>query len=58
MLPEEVILQDMSSNVCKVEVICSYGFDGSSGQSIYKQIFSSSFTTDFESTLFATTLYH
>jgi len=58
LLQEEPILVAMDSlniKVLNAEIIFSYGFDGSSGQSQYKQKFESPGTQS-DSTLFATTI--
>lgn len=51
------IIEKTNNDIIQTEIIFSYGFDGSSGQSIYKQRFESSTNlSDLDCTLFATTL--
>lgn len=60
MLQEEVIeslMNQNNMNFLEAELICSYGFDGSSGHSNYKQQFcNSEILQQTDSTLFATTM--
>lgn len=58
-MQREVVAAAMAKNVVvlKADLIVSYGFDGSTGQSLYKQRFDEAGTSgDFDLSLFATTL--